>query len=1028
MRHLFSIIIIAAIVASAAARTADGLMDAGNSAFAKADYRLAASWFHKADSVFRAEGQDSTADHAQCLHNLGRCYSSMGDYIKGRDYTSQAAALREKLSGRLSEPYITSLNNIALSYYSELNYDRALQLQKEVIRLCDSLPSRHKDEGMYRTNLGRYYIALGLKDQAAEEMERALPLVEKFGDVYEFLLYYLGEIYQGTGNVKNLDRIMTLADEHNRHELTKACDEPKCMLQRAEYYQDQNDFANAREAYIQLLAMDMTDDEKVLAYIKYAGFLSGSLRDFSQAADYYLMASQVAEKSGMNSDNVILFLIQNARCHFIAEDYERAISSATQSYERTLSANNTKRRKDALEVIGNARKATKSYDSASKAYSELLEMMEKDGEAYSARYAKILYSLATAEKFGKNYDQAITHYRRAIDIYTALNMPNELQSTADALRTCLAYAGYAPDETLYDDSKAFAAKVERILKEELANLPMIKNHLGKLDHAGSLATIAGCYAMLDDYDNSVDYYASYAKELRQGLLDVFRLSGAHERANLWHHQSSTLSELSELLAVIPDPMPIKSKCAATMFDIQLLRKGLLLTSAIEFEKLLERRNDPALIDRYNKIKSLSEEIAEERANATTSDETARVAGKQTELDRMMLELYKACAEAGDYTNYLRYDIDDVRKALPYNAVAVEFVILDDMILRDDCHAAALVMRKDSPEIATVMLPTVKELRQMADATDLTVNDSYGHAIWDSILQPGDIRQIYFSPDGPLHQIPLEYLSINGKTMADSYDMIRVTSTKELCRKHRPFAVETLALFGDIDYDAETTDSETTKPKNEPAVITATQKRQSAGPNLALLPGTRIEVTAIDSLYRRNIRPQLFTGPNATKEAFLNIQSEHPDILHISTHGKYEPHKGITEDQSMLNSVLAFAGANNYDDISENPAMANAAEVAGMNLSGCRLTVLSACESGLGKAGDDGIFGLQRGFKNAGVESLIVTLQSVNDLMAAELMISFYRHLHGGKSPSQALQAAREEARKANPADTTWASFILIDGF
>ena len=100
----------------------------------------------------------------------------------------------------------------------------------------------------------------------------------------------------------------------------------------------------------------------------------------------------------------------------------------------------------------------------------------------------------------------------------------------------------------------------------------------------------------------------------------------------------------------------------------------------------------------------------------------------------------------------------------------------------------------------------------------------------------------------------------------------------------------------------------------------------------------------------------------------------------------------------------------------------------MNLRQCDLAVLSACESGLGKLGGDGVFGLQRGFKNAGVHTLLMSLRKVDDRATADLMVSFYKHLMGGASKREALVKAQQEIRQNGFSDPKyWAAFILLDG-
>lgn len=127
-------------------------------------------------------------------------------------------------------------------------------------------------------------------------------------------------------------------------------------------------------------------------------------------------------------------------------------------------------------------------------------------------------------------------------------------------------------------------------------------------------------------------------------------------------------------------------------------------------------------------------------------------------------------------------------------------------------------------------------------------------------------------------------------------------------------------------------------------------------------------------------------------------------------------------EAMSNSILAFAGAN-LDDT----GIVTAAEVVKMNLRGCDLVALSACETGLGKLGADGVFGLQRGFKNAGVHTLLMSLKNVYDNSTAELMISFYKYLMAGASKRETLKKAQQDVRAKGFKDAKyWASFILLD--
>ena len=76
-----------------------------------------------------------------------------------------------------------------------------------------------------------------------------------------------------------------------------------------------------------------------------------------------------------------------------------------------------------------------------------------------------------------------------------------------------------------------------------------------------------------------------------------------------------------------------------------------------------------------------------------------------------------------------------------------------------------------------------------------------------------------------------------------------------------------------------------------------------------------------------------------------------------------------------------------------------------------------------------MFGLQRGFKNAGVHTLLMSLKNVYDESTAELMISFYKHLMDGATKREALVKAQQDIREKGFNDPKyWATFILLDAF
>jgi CHAT domain-containing protein len=84
----------------------------------------------------------------------------------------------------------------------------------------------------------------------------------------------------------------------------------------------------------------------------------------------------------------------------------------------------------------------------------------------------------------------------------------------------------------------------------------------------------------------------------------------------------------------------------------------------------------------------------------------------------------------------------------------------------------------------------------------------------------------------------------------------------------------------------------------------------------------------------------------------------------------------------------------------------AEKVASIDLAGCELAVLSACETGLGAtAGGEGVLGLQRAFHQAGCRTVVASLWRVDDAATRALMGRFCTNLWARKQPP--LEALRE---------------------
>lgn len=1006
-------------------KNAAQLYEAATKEFDSKHFDLSLNLYLKADSAYVAEGLADTAEYAQSLHSTGRAYFNVNNIQEGREYTKQALELREQLFGKVSEKYIISLNNYALSFLMANELENALRYQTEVIDLCSKMNPPHPDEGMYFINLGRIYHAMQDDDAAVRYMEEALPKVEKFSTNYEYALNFLGMVYMEKNDNANANRIMGLMEEHNQHELTKECNTPECHLERAEYYMLTGQPANAKDEYMTVFAMPLSDAQKANAYQQYAKFLSSQC-DYAQAGEYYIMSANASILADGESEKATSLLRQGGLCYFVGKEYDKAIDTHTKviadvdkyGYSEGLKSSS-------LQGLGNAYSAKKDYPKSINAFRQWIGHLKTNGRENEADYAKAYERLASAEKFNSDYDASINDYETAISLYEKLGMNDEAEQARDGLKMCLFYAKKDMGESAGNDDarEQRTSKLRDIIRSSINTLEQGGDYLGNLSKAQTFATIAGSYAQMGDYNNAVDYYAEYINAIRPALAEDFLLKNPRERELTWNQELPNISEMNRLIAELPQETPeLYSRLSNLIYDGQLIAKGILLSSNIEFDKVLNRYGTPEMKNQYQKIKGNLVEIDRMKQEHSPIEE---IQAKIRETDALQLALARESAMKGVFTDFLKYTSSDVVNALNYDEAAIECVTLDTGILPGKNLIAAVVVSKEFPTGITIPICSVNDINNIITAKDKFTNDDYTATIWSGIMQVVQgKKKIYFAPDGALNNIGIEYLTINGTPINEMMNMSRLSSTREICREHSSQPLQYAALFGNIDYLGDAADASDKRKYHK--------TREAVGLSFATLENTGREISEIGNILKKSVRKSKifpYTGEKASKAEFLSQEELPINLLHIATHGKYIDEVKGSDNDAMSRSILAFAGANLYDNIAENEGIVTAGEIADMSLHDCDLVVLSACESGLGKLGNDGVFGLQRGFKNAGVKSLLVSLNEVADEATADMMIAFYRNLVApNASKQEAFKKAQSEIRTKYPKDDTWASFILIDSF
>jgi CHAT domain-containing protein len=262
-----------------------------------------------------------------------------------------------------------------------------------------------------------------------------------------------------------------------------------------------------------------------------------------------------------------------------------------------------------------------------------------------------------------------------------------------------------------------------------------------------------------------------------------------------------------------------------------------------------------------------------------------------------------------------------------------------------------------------------------------------------------------------------------------------------------------AVYGGLQYTASADELEEAAQKyvtqsRNLEIVPQEQITQSQIKGFSYLEGTAAESEAIQKqLTERQIPSALYSGRDGNEESFKALDGRKIAVIHLATHGfflediekNYEALErvqrlgggGQKTENPLLRSGLILAGANlawqgeALEGVEDG--ILSADEIARLNLTGTRLVVMSACQTGLGDVNNsEGVFGLQRAFKLAGVETLIMSLWEVDDEATAELMTVFYEQWLSGKSKQESFKEAQRQIRAKYTQPFYWAAFVLMD--
>ncbi len=568
------------------------------------------------------------------------------------------------------------------------------------------------------------------------------------------------------------------------------------------------------------------------------------------------------------------------------------------------------------------------------------------------------------------------------------------------------------EKGLEANTKNQAASTRLIIKLVIGKADKIKKALGPYHpgYAELLKSLIPLYWSIGDYDMEQRLRLDYINIINYNTMQDFSFLSESEKELYFQMRQP---DMHSFIAYTLNRKKANPAITCYAYDFILQNKGLMLKSSTAMRLSILNSKDSVLLKKYDEWLSLKKEIS--NLYAISVEMRAKdVTVVESQANVIEKELIQGSQQFGDYRKDMQIKWNDVRTSLKTNEAAIEFT--NFRYNRDSVFYCALIIRKDSEYPQMIKLFEEKQLKSLLN--DLKENNEYAVAsvygskqvtktkLYDLIWKPLEgylkgIEIINYSPSGLLHKVSFAALSNSeARYLVDNYKLNMLSSTAILTKTNQSILDNNInvCLFGGIDYSIKDT---TYSPWN-------------------YLEGTLSETDQLNTTFlKQEVKVNYVKSKTATKQEFKTLAAN-SNIIHIATHGFFFPEPEVIKneenktnndivsrsasraamtnyirnDNPLMRSGLVFAGVNDYwngltEDIDSNGVL-TALEVVNIDLRKNKLVVLSACETGLGDIKDgESVYGLQRAFKMAGTENIIMSLWQVPDQETAEFMNTFY---------------------------------------
>jgi tetratricopeptide (TPR) repeat protein len=981
-------------------------------------------------------------DVAASLNNLAGLYQTMGDYTKAEPLYRQALQIKKKALGPEHPDTAYSLNSLAAFYQTMGAYKKAEPLFEQALHIRQkALGLEHPDTAESLHNLAGLYFDMGAYKKAEPLLEQALQIFKKvLGPEHldtAYSLNGLAELYEKMGAYEKAEPLYQQALQIIQKALgPEHPDTAKSLHSLAELYFDMGAYKKAEplsEQALQIRKKALGPEHPGTAQsLTDLGLLYYAMGDYARAEPLYQQALQIEKKVlGPEHLDTAYSLDSLARLYEAMGDYAKAeplFQQALQIRQKVLGPEHPITA-ISLNNLAGLYYPMGDYAQAEPLYQQALQIRQKALGPEHPETAASLNNLAGIYYAMGDYTKAEPLYQQALQIQQKTLGPEHPDTATNLRNLALLYhamGDYAKAEPFFQQALQIRKKVlgpeHPDTATSLENLALLKLDIGDLLEAKPLAR-QGAQTRLTILYKVFSFTSEQQRLAYQDTLDPYWLFPVLDGSD------------DELVAAV------------------LRYKGVVLDSLIEDRLLAETSKTPQdleLLARLTADKRQLGQLLLEIPKKPSGEVDKKIEALEHEVEQIEGQLAQHVVGLGHARRVLSVTVEQVQGAIPNDGALIEYLRYAHYLGKDKWeqrYGAVVLTSNGQPR--WIALGSAKEVdaavrryqalvRGASDPGALSESlESLYAQLWAPIERalPPRLKRMIVSPDSQLNFVSFAtLLDSEERFLGEKYTVQYVASGRDLLREVQPVTRTAAIVFANPDFilrsSLAVTQADGVASSATIVTLRGTEKRGIEDLTFGPLGGTQKECDRLVNAFQGwHWSAEVFTGPNATKAALLQVHA--PYILHLATHGFFEPEdqpetepaaqqpagleQSVTKSKFFKNpmhrSGLALAGAQNTLEAwkrgeasaVENDGIVTAEDVAALDLKGTWLVTLSACDTGSGEAkAGEGVLGLRRGFLQAGAQHLLMTLWPISDEKTVQIMTDFYDAAHESGNAPEAL--------------------------